>query len=304
MDRNRTVLVVDDEENSRNGLKRLLSRNGFSVQTARDGGEALGIVDSMCVDIALVDFKMEGMNGLELARRILACCPSTLPIIVTAYGTIPMAVQAMRDGVYDYLTKPIDPDELLAVLDRAVEHLRLREQVETLRSQVTGESGFAGIVGSSKRIRDVIDWIQSISDSDLNVLIQGETGTGKELVARAIHAHSPRKEGPFVAVNCAVLRDELLESELFGHVEGAFTGAVREKPGKLELADGGTLLLDDVDLCSPAVQAKLLRAIELKQFERLGDTTSRSVNVRIISTTNRNLQELVENGEFRRDLYY
>jgi len=299
-----TVLVVDDERNTRIVLKKLLAGKGYEVDVAEDGEEALRWLKVHQCDVMLIDYKMPGLNGVEVCRKVRELYPDITPIIVTAHGTIDTAVRAMREGAYDYLTKPVNPDELLMTLAKTLEHRKLEHKVEELRREVTERYQFHNIVAKSKVMQEVFTRIEKASGTDVTVFVQGETGTGKELVARAIHFNSPRKSGPLVALNCISFQENVLESELFGHVEGAFTGAIRDKPGRFEMADRGTLFLDEIDLIPPNVQAKLLRVLEEKKFERVGGTNQIEVDIRLISCTNRNLREEVANGGFREDLFH
>jgi len=298
------ILVVDDEQNTRVVLKKLLTSHGFDVAVAPDAAEALEWLSHQTCDVMLADYKMPGMDGFELARRASKAHPEVDIVIVTAHGTINMAVQAMKEGVHDYLTKPVDPDELLVTVQKAVEHKRLQEQVTQLREQLAGDHEFSNIVGKSKAMTDVFALVSKAAETDVTVLVQGETGTGKELVAQAVHYHSARKQAPLIAVNCIAFQENILESELFGHVEGAFTGAIRDKPGRFEMADGGTLFLDEVHLIPPSVQAKLLRVLEERTFERVGGTKKIEVDIRLISSSNVDLREEVDSGRFREDLFH
>jgi len=299
-----TVLVVDDEQNTRTVLKKFLSSNGHEVALAKDAAEALDWLSRHRCDAMLADYRMPGMDGIELARQVAATYPGVTTIVVTAHGTIPLAVQAMKEGVHDYLPKPVDPDELLVIVQRAVEHGRLQAQVEQLRAQLEGQYEFSNIIGQSKAMQDMFALIAKAAQSDVTVFIQGETGTGKELVARAIHYNSERKDNPLVAVNCVAFQENILESELFGHVEGAFTGAIRDKPGRFEMADRGTLFLDEINLVPPPIQAKLLRVLEQRTFERVGGTEQIEVDIRLICCSNLDLRQEVAAGAFREDLFH
>lgn len=298
------ILVVDDEQNTRTVLRKLLTSHDYDVAVAQDAADAIEWLAHQTCDVMLADYKMPGMDGFELARQVGKTHPDVDIVIVTAHGTINMAVQAMKEGVHDYLTKPVDPDELLVTVQKAVEHKRLQEQVAQLREQLAGDHEFSNIVGRSQAMADVFTLITKAAETDVTVLVQGETGTGKELVARAVHYHSVRKEAPLVAVNCIAFQESILESELFGHVEGAFTGAIRGKPGRFEMADSGTLFLDEVHLIPPSVQAKLLRVLEERTFERVGGTETIEVDIRLISSSNTDLREEVANGRFREDLFH
>ena len=298
------ILVVDDEQNTRIVLKKLLKSQHYDVALAKDGPDALECLARQDCDVMLIDYKMPGMDGIELARRVRDTYPDIATVIVTAHGTIDMAVQAMKQGVLDYLTKPVDPDELLVTVQKAVEHKRLHQQVDQLREQLAAEYEFSSIIGKSKAMQDVFALIAKAAQTDVTVFIQGETGSGKELVARAIHYNSARKDGPLVPISCVAFQESLLESELFGHVHGAFTGAIRDKPGRFEMAHEGTLFLDEIDLIPASVQAKLLRVLEDRTFERVGGTEKIEVDIRLISSSNIDLREEVAKGEFREDLYH
>ncbi|MBM4079053.1 MAG: sigma-54-dependent Fis family transcriptional regulator, partial [Planctomycetes bacterium] len=299
-----TILIVDDEPNTRVVLRKLLASHSYQVDAAKDAQEALAWLDQHACDVMLIDYKMPGMNGIELAHAVRQRQPDIKTIIVTAHGTISMAVQAMKEGVHDYLTKPVNPDELLLTIERALEHKRLASQVAELRKELGERYEFHNIIGKSKPMQQVFDIIEKASQTDVTVLIQGDTGTGKELVARAIHFNSARRAKPLVAVSCVAFQENILESELFGHVEGAFTGAIRDKVGRFEMADGGSLFLDDVNLIPPNIQAKLLRVLEERKFERVGGTKQIQVDIRLISSTNVSLEDEVRKGAFRSDLYH
>jgi DNA-binding NtrC family response regulator len=255
-------------------------------------------------DIVITDFKMPGMSGIDLLKRTLELWPDCRVIIVTAFGTIEQAVSAMRIGAHDYITKPISPDHIEMVISKALEYRTLKLENRILRREISDKYSFENIIGKSAGMRAVFDLIQRASPADSTILISGESGTGKELVAKAIHFNSPRANGPFIKMNCAALPEGLIESELFGHEKGAFTGAIRATSGRFELADGGTLLLDEISEIPPNLQAKLLRVLQEKEFERIGSGRTIKTNVRVIATSNRDLKEEVANGNFRNDLYY
>lgn len=298
------ILVVEDEELMRITLKDSLLQEGYEVTVASDGLQGFEAVKATEHDIALVDLKMPRMNGIELLREIQNHSPGTLAIMMTAYGTVETAVEAMRLGAYDFITKPFLIDELLLVLDKVLEVRRLRGENVLLQQALSDRYSLGNIIGKCKRMQDVFNLIETSAQGEFTVLIVGETGTGKELVAHAIHHLSPRKKRPFIKVSCAILSDTLLESELFGHEKGAFTGAIKKKLGRFEMADGGTLFLDDVDDMDTAAQVKLLRILQEREFERVGGTQTIAVNVRVVAATKVDLEEKVKDGTFREDLYY
>jgi DNA-binding NtrC family response regulator len=301
------VLVVDDEKNIREGLGRALELDGYEVHLAADGEDALVMVQKGGIDLVITDLKMPQMNGEELLKTIASKYPSIPVIVLTGHGTIENAVNAMRMGAYDFITKPINLDHLSMLVKRALgnrvlvlEHQALKEEVERLENK----KRYAQIIGKSAAMQKVFDLINQVAPTKASVLITGESGVGKELVADALHNLSDRKNGPFIKVHCAALSESLLESELFGHEKGAFTGATSQKKGRFELADGGTIFLDEIGEISPTVQVKLLRVLQEKTFERVGGEKSIDVDVRIISATNRDLKAEIEAGRFREDLYY
>ncbi len=298
------ILVVDDERNTREGLQRALQRH-YDVRTAESAEKALSILGSgVVVDIMLSDMRMPGGDGLSLLSKVVAQYPQTTCILLTAYGSVETAVQAMKQGAYDFLTKPINLDQLDLLLARALETRDLRRRVESLESQLDEKFGLENITGESDAMRKVFDVIRQAAPTQASVLIQGPSGTGKELVAQAIHRLSPRAREPFVAVNCAALSASLLESELFGHERGAFTGANFQRKGRFELANRGTLFLDEISEIDAATQVKLLRVLESRQFERVGGEETIEVDIRVIAATNRKLDDYVAEGKFRQDLYY
>jgi two-component system NtrC family response regulator len=298
------ILVVDDEENLRRVTQLKLQQAGFEATTASDGAEALNILSRSPQDLLLTDLKMPGMSGMELLKRVKEEYPEVVVIVVTAFGTIESAVEAMRAGAYDYVIKPVNADALKMVVSRALEHHRLQEEVRNLRAAIDRKYGFGSIAGQSKVLLATLDNASRAAQSDSTVLIRGETGTGKELLAKAIHFNSPRREKPFLVINCGAIPKELLESELFGHTKGSFTGAIANKKGKIEMADQGTLFLDEIGEMPLDLQIKLLRLIQEREIEKIGATTPTKVNVRILAATHRNLQAMVEDGTFREDLYY
>lgn len=298
------VLVVDDEENLRRVTQLKLQQAGYEATTASDGAQALDLLARHPQDLIITDLKMPGMSGMDLLRRVKEDYPEVIVIVVTAFGTIESAVEAMRLGAHDYIIKPVNADALKLVVSRALEHHRLREEVKNLRSMVDSKYGFENIVGKSKALLATLDNASRAAQSDATVLIRGETGTGKELLAKAIHFNSSRRDRPFIVINCGAIPKELLESELFGHTKGSFTGALANKKGKIEIADQGSLFLDEIGEMPLDLQVKMLRLIQEREIERIGAPNATKVNVRIIAATHRNLEAMVEDGTFREDLYY
>jgi DNA-binding NtrC family response regulator len=298
------ILVVDDEVNARAALVELLRDEGYSVESAADGFKALGKLDEVSPDVVVTDLKMPGMDGIELLGRVRERSPDVAVIVMTAFGEVETAVKAMRAGARDYLTKPVNLDELSVVVAREIDQRRLRAEAGLLRARISERYSFANIIGNSAPMQEVFQTVSQISGARASVLITGESGTGKELIAAAIHEHSPRAKGPFVKLHCAALAESLLESELFGHERGSFTGAAARRDGRFFQANGGTLFLDEIGEISPAVQVKLLRFLQEREFERVGGNETISVDVRVIAATNRNLQQMVAEGKFREDLYY
>ena len=298
-----SVLIVDDEKNTREGLARALRRH-YTVHLADNGVTALELMDAEPVDALLSDIRMPGMDGMTLVRRALARTPQPVCILLTAYGSVETAVQAMKSGVYDYIQKPVNLTELELTLNRALHSRDMEAENQDLRQQLDKKYGLEHIIGKSPAIEQVFDTIRQVAPSRATVMIEGESGTGKELVAHALHQLSPRLHGPYVAVHCAALSETLLESELFGHEKGAFTGATARRQGRFERADGGSLFLDEIGEIDPVIQVKLLRVLEERSFERIGGQAPINVDVRLITATNRNLQQLVSDGSFREDLYY
>ena len=299
-----TILIVDDEKNYLTILSALLEDEGFEVLTAPGGSEALEVHKSSDLDLILTDMKMPKMDGIELLENIKENDPDLPVIVMTAHGTVDKAVEAMQKGAYTYVLKPFDNERLIIYVKKATSMYQVVKENRRLRDAVESQYRFGNIIGKSKKMRDVFDTIQKVAPSGATVLIEGESGTGKELVARSIHFNSPRREKPFVAVNCSALAENLLESELFGHEKGAFTGAVATKKGRFELADGGTLFLDEIGELSPNLQVKLLRVLQEKVFERVGGVRTISVDIRILAATNKDLQQEMKDGRFREDLYY
>ncbi|HMS82238.1 MAG TPA: sigma-54 dependent transcriptional regulator [Nitrospira sp.] len=298
------ILVVDDEVNIRNALVILLEKKGYQVSGIGTGEEALRLLEDAQTDLVITDLRMPGMSGMEFLRHVKDRWPDTEVVVMTAFGSIDTAVEAMRLGAYDYLTKPIDRERFPVVVLKALERRALACENRHLRDRLTTRTRFEQMVGESEAMQRVYNLVEMVADSDVTVLLTGESGTGKELVARAIHHKSLRADGPFITVNCGALPENLFESELFGYEKGAFTGAMSTKVGRFELADGGTLLLDEVGEMSLKSQVDFLRVLETKEFRRLGGTKLITVDTRIIAATNRNLRETVTQGGFREDLYY
>jgi len=297
-----TILIIDDEEHMCWALERAMQQEGYQTRVAHRGPDGLKIIQEEDPSLVVLDLKMPEMDGLEVLKHALEINPRLPVIILTAHGTIETAIEAMKMGAVDYITKPFDLDELKLVIKQNLVVAQLETEVSFLRSQLTKD--YSNMVGQSQAFREVIHLIERVSQTNVNVLITGESGTGKEVVAVAIHRNSPRKNGPFVPVNCAALPEQLLESELFGHEKGAFTGAYSRKIGRFELADKGTIFLDEIGELPLSMQAKLLRVLQEKSFERVGGTKTITVDVRVISATNRQLEKAIQNGQFREDLYY
>jgi two-component system NtrC family response regulator len=298
------ILVVDDDDNVRWVLQTQLEDAGYELAAAQDGPAALASIQESRPALVLTDLKMPGMSGLELLEQIRAEEPDLPVIVITAFGTIQSAVEAVKAGAYDYLTKPIDYDDLALGIRRALEHTHLIQEVRSLRQSLDRKYGFENIIGHSEALVSVLEMAGRAARSSSTILIRAETGTGKELLARAIHFNSLRKDKPFVTINCGAIPRELLESELFGHVKGSFTGAMANKKGKLELADGGTLFLDEIGEMPGELQVKLLRLVQQGEIEKVGATQPARVDVRIVAATHRDLKAMIEDGTFREDLYY
>src|SRR5215467_12380689 len=298
------VLIVDDEKGMRLALKALLGREGYEVETAGGGEEAIRCIDHGSFHVVITDLSMNGVSGMQVLEHARRLDPDLAVIMITAYGSEKIAVQAMKLGAVDYLPKPFDNDEVRLVVRRVIETVLLKRDHRRLLEQVQGDFAFEQIVGRSPAMRRVFDTIAKVADADVTVLIRGESGTGKELVANALHYRSPRRSKPLIKMNCAALSRELVESELFGHERGAFTGAMARREGKFEAADGGTLFLDEVGDMPLETQAKFLRAIQEREFERVGGNQSISVDVRLLAATNQDLEAGVKAGRFREDLYY
>ena len=299
-----TILIVDDEPNYQIILAEILRDEGYEIFTADSGTAGLPIVYSTDLDLVVSDMKMPGMDGIEFLSKIKEYNRELPVILITAYAEVEKAVEAMRLGAFTYLAKPFSNQQLLASVTKAAEHYGLIREIRRLRDEATPRSGFGGMVGKSAPMRAVYQLIEKVAPTPSSVLVTGESGTGKELVARAIHNLSPRKEAPFISVNCAALSEHLLESELFGHEKGAFTDAVAMRKGRFELADSGTLFLDEIGEMPPQLQAKLLRVLQEKSFERVGGAVTQQVDVRILAATNKDLKDEVDKAHFREDLYY
>jgi two-component system, NtrC family, response regulator HydG len=299
-----TLLIADDDPGLRESLERTLTREGYRVVLASDGRAALERVQAGGVDLIVTDLRMPGLTGLELLRAAKAIMPDVDVILLTAFGTVEEAVKAMKDGAYDFLTKPFRREQLIKLIDKALERRDLIEQNRALKKQLEDLRAKGQMIGASPIWRRMMTLVEQVADSSATILIQGESGTGKELVARTIHERSARRNGPFVAVNCAALPETLLESELFGYEKGAFTGAAGRKEGRFELASAGTLFLDEVADLSLVTQPKILRVLQEGEFERLGGTRTLQVDVRIVAATNRDLSDMVKDKRFREDLYY
>jgi len=304
MARSGRILVVDDEANARTALAELLREEGLGVETAADAFKALGKFESFAPQVVITDLKMPGMDGIELVRKLRATEDPPAVIVMTAFGAVDSAIEALRAGAEEYLTKPLNFDELLIVVDKVLANVALRRETAQLRKRVRERVAPDNMVGSSPPMQRVFEIVDQVAPSRATVLITGESGTGKELVANAIHQRSPRASGPFIKLHCAALAESLLESELFGHDKGSFTGATTRKDGRFSLADGGTLFLDEIGEISPALQVKLLRFLQEHEFERVGGTETIRVNVRVIAATNRDLKDEVAHGRFREDLFY
>jgi len=299
------ILVVEDEHAIRIALKGLLGREGYEIELAEDGEAALELLEDQIFDLVLTDLALgRGASGMDVLLRVKQKRPETAVVMITAHGSEKVAVDAMKNGAEDYIPKPFDNDEIRVVVRRALDRHRLEREHRLLLERVQREFGFGNLIGSGPSMRRVFETIQKVAETDLTVLIRGESGTGKELVAQAIHNTSGRRDRPFVAVNCAAINRELVESELFGHEKGAFTGADQQRMGRFEAAEGGTIFLDEIGDMATETQAKVLRVLQERQFERVGGTRSVEVDVRVVAATHRNLEKEVEEGRFREDLYY
>lgn len=303
MSKNR-ILVVDDDESVRRVLQAQLEQCGYAVSSAASAEQSMSMLITRNYEVVITDLKMCRVSGLELLKQIHELYPETIVILLTAFGTVETAVEAMKAGAYHYLTKPVHPDELSLLIDRALEHLRLVEEVRLLRANLDEKYGFENILGRSDVLLQLLDTAARAAHTSSTVLIRGETGTGKELLARAIHFNSSRKDKPLITINCGAIPAELLESELFGHVKGSFTGAIANKKGKVEAANGGTLFLDEIGELPLSLQVKLLRLIQSGEVEKIGSEHGTTVDIRIIAATHRDLQAMIDDGLFREDLYY
>jgi two-component system response regulator PilR (NtrC family) len=298
------ILVVDDEKSLREVLSIMLKRAGYTVTEACDGDEAIGHVNKEIYDLVITDLRMPKADGMDVLKAVKSSSPETVVLVITAFATSDSAVEAMKQGAYDYLTKPFQVDEVQLIIRNALEKRRLSTENMLLKREMASQSSFAKIVGQSEAMQKVFDVVKKVADARSNILICGESGTGKELVARAIHYNSARSPMPFVAVNCSAVPETLLESELFGHVKGSFTGAISNKAGLFEVANGGTIFLDEIGDTTPTIQVKLLRVIQEREFRRVGGNQDMKVDVRVIAATNRDLEKAVAEGAFREDLYY
>jgi two-component system NtrC family response regulator len=298
------ILLVDDDASLRKVLEFNLEQEGYGVISASNGDEALKLYDAENPDLVITDIKMPGLDGIDLLKEIKRRDIEKLVVVITAFGTLDTAIEAMKLGAYDYITKPFNRDELKLVIKKALELQRLRSRTQLLEAQLVERFSFENIIGASARMAEVFEMVRRVAPRDATVLIKGESGTGKELVARAIHYNSPRSKGNFIAVNCSAIPENLLESELFGHKKGAFTGAISDKVGKFELSSGGTIFLDEVADLRFDLQAKLLRVLQEKEIERVGDPRPVKVDIRVIAATNQNLEAMLASREFREDLYH
>lgn len=299
-----TILVIEDEPLQLKNLSEALEKQGYNVLSSESSAKGIKIVQEKAVDLVLTDFKMPEKNGLEVLREVKQINPDISVIIITAYGDVETAVEVMKEGAFDYLTKPIEFEELDIIIKKALERKMLVSENKELRRQLAGKYRFDKIIYGSSEMEEVINTAGRAADSRASILIYGESGTGKELIAKAIHYASPRKNKPLISINCAALNENLLESELFGHERGAFTGADKQRKGRFELADGGTIFLDEVGEIPPSIQVKLLRVLQEREFERVGGNETIRVDVRVISATNRDLESMIKKGTFREDLFY
>lgn len=299
-----SILVVDDEESVRDSLYNWFIEDGYRVACAENAHKALTLLEAEKFDIVLADIKMPGMDGLEMLRRIKAHRKDTIVIVMTAFATVDTAVKALKDGAYDYVTKPFDPDDLTHLIRNATKQITLEAENESLKTRIISLENVEDLIGTSEAMQNVLREVESVAKTNSSVIITGESGTGKELVARAIHANSSRKFFPFISVHCGALTESLLESELFGHEKGAFTGAMYNRKGRFEMADNGSIFLDEISTISAKMQVELLRVLETKTFMRVGGNKEISSDFRVICATNRDLKEMVAHGTFREDLFY
>ena len=304
MARKISILIVDDEESVRDSLYNWFIEDGFRVECAENAKKALTILESGEFDIILADIKMPGMDGLEMLRRIKTLRKDSIVIVMTAFATVDTAVKALKDGAYDYVTKPFDPDDLTHLIRNATKQISLTDENENLKKKVISLENVEDLIGTSEAMKNVLRQVESVAQTNSSVIITGESGTGKELVARAIHSNSSRKYFPFVSVHCGALTESLLESELFGHEKGAFTGAMYNRKGRFEMADSGSIFLDEIATISSKMQVELLRVLESKTFTRVGGNKEISSDFRVICATNKDLKNMVEKGTFREDLFY
>ncbi len=298
------ILIAEDEDTTRQVLEATLRKEGYETISSPDAEQAMDLLLRSSLDLILTDLHLPGASGIDLLKKAQSVCPDIPVIVMTAFGTVQSAVEAMKSGAYDYITKPVHPYELKSLVSRVLEHHKLVEEVDLLHTCLDRKYGFENIIGSSAALMGMLDIAARIADADVIVLLHGETGTGKELVAKAIHFRSPRRTQPFVTVNCGAIPRDLLESELFGHMKGSFTGAVSHKKGKAEVADGGTLFLDEIGEMPLELQVRVLRLIQEREIEKIGATSPTKLDVRIIAATHRDLAAMVKAGSFREDLYY
>jgi Nif-specific regulatory protein len=298
------ILLIDDSPDILTHLSEYLKNEGYEVESSTDGEKAISMIERKCFDIIFTDLMMPNIDGMEVLKYVTQHSRESICMILTGYGTIKNAVEAVKLGAFDYLTKPIKMDEILITLKRALEFRDLKRENQNLKNQLKKKYKFENIIGDSEKMHQIFETIEKVADTDSTILILGESGTGKELIAKAIHYNSYRREGPFIPVNCAAIPSELLESELFGHEKGAFTNAIRTRIGRFELANGGTVFLDEIGDMSPNLQSKLLRVLQERQFERIGGVKTVKIDIRIIAATHQDLKVAVEQGKFRQDLYY
>jgi DNA-binding NtrC family response regulator len=304
MPRKISILIVDDEDSVRDSLYNWFIEDGYEVECAENAKQALSILETKNMDIILADIKMPGMDGLEMHRRIRSLNKDSIVIIMTAFAAVDTAVQALKDGAYDYITKPFDPDDLSHLIRNASSQISLKDENEALRNKLVSLENVENLIGSSEAMIKVLKEVEQVAQSSSPVIITGESGTGKELIAQAIHSNSKRKFSPLVSVHCGALTESLLESELFGHEKGAFTGAMYNRKGRFEMADGGTIFLDEIATISSKMQIELLRVLETKTFIRVGGNKEITSDFRVICATNKNLKQMVDDGLFREDLFY